>query len=73
MEYCASITLENLLITHDRLPVWNIANNLVIGVVKDKIIEQLQVVYNSYPGLNRIKTFKYQVEISMSSKFDRKQ
>ena len=45
---------------------------MVMYASKNDMIENFQVVYMSYPGLNNNKAFKDRVEIIMSSTFDKK-
>ena len=43
-----------------------------MNLFKNKAIEQSQVGYMYYPGLNKNNAFKYQVGRSMRLKFDKK-
>ena len=43
--YCTSISLQKLLVAHDCLPLWHVANNVVMGVVDNNMIAYFQEVY----------------------------
>ena len=47
-------------------------NKVVMDVFKNEMIAKFEVIYMSYPVLNQNKAFTYQVEISISSTFDKK-
>ena len=60
--YWESISLQNLLSAHHCIPLLHMDKRMTVYVVNNKKIEQFQVIYMSYTGLNQNKAFKDQVE-----------
>ena len=50
--YFESISLQNLLTAHDRLPLRHTAKNMVVDEVNNKTIAQFQVGFMSYTVFN---------------------